>query len=160
MTIRPKIRALIDIFCYLHTTIRRNYMVLFHLFVLLWTTIRPKVRVVIDLFLLFAHNHLTKIYGLVSFILSLCTTIRSKIRVLINLFFYLYTTIQPKLGRGHCYSLIYSFLNSTNILFAIFMAVLPLYFVCSISDSTAFISRPLFSQQYYPYILYTIFMAI
>ena len=55
--------------------------------------------------------------------------------------FYLYTTIRPKLGRAQSYSLIYSFRNCANILFAIFMAVLPLYFVGAISGSTAFISQ-------------------
>ena len=78
------------IFFYLHTTIRPNYMVLFHLFFLQCTTIygyfgiefinftfkgklRPKIRVLINLFFLFVHDHSTKV-------------------------------------RGHSYSLIYSFL--------------------------------------------------
>ena len=182
ITIRPKIRVVIDLFIFhLHTTIRPNYMVVYHLFFLLSMTIRLKIRVVIDLFLSFAHDHSTKIYVLLSFILSLCTIIRTKIRVLIDLFllfrydhltiiydrlsfilflctaiqskirvlitffFYLYTaTIRPKLGRGHSYSLIHSFLIA-NILFAIFMTVLSLYFVRSISGSTVFIFRPLYS---------------
>ena len=127
-------------------------MVPFHLIFLLCTTIRPKIRVLIDLFLLFAHDHSTKIYDRLSFILSLCTTIRSKMIVPVNLFFYLYTTIRPKLGIGYSYSLIYSFLNCANISFAIFMAVLALYFVRCISGSTTFIFLRLYSQQYYPYI--------
>ena len=129
---------------YLHTTIQRNYMVLFHLF-FLCTTIRPKIRVAINFFLSFAHDHSTKIYDRLSFIFSLCTTIRSKISVLNIFFFYLYTTIRLKLGRSHYYSLIYSFLNRANISFAMFMALLPLYFVSSISGSISFIFRPLYS---------------
>ena len=62
--------------------------------------------------------------------------------------------------RDHSYSLIYSFLNCADVLFAIFKAVLPLYFVRSISGSIAFIFRPLYSQQYYPYISYTIFVEL
>ena len=107
------------------------------------TIIQTKIRVLIDLFLLFAYNHSAKIYDRLSFITSLCTIIRSKIRVLISFFFYLYTTIQPRLGRSHSYSLIYYFLNYANISFSIFTAVLPLYFVRSISGSTVFIFHPL-----------------
>ena len=43
-------------FFYLHTTIRKKYMVLFHLIFLLCTTIPPKIRLLIDLFLLCAHD--------------------------------------------------------------------------------------------------------
>ena len=119
--IPPKIRVLIDLFllfvhdhstknqgCHyflsLHTTIRRKYMILFHLFFLcvrpsgqksgftliyflcLCTTIRPKTRVLINLFLIFAHDHSTEICDHLSLILSLCQTIRPKIKALINLF--------------------------------------------------------------------------
>ena len=106
------------------TTIRQKYMIFFHLFFFLCTTIRPKIRLFIDLFLLFTHDHLTKV-------------------------------------RGHSYSLIYSFLNCANnsfaifkavlsyISFALFLAVLPLYFVRYIHSSTN-----------YPYILYTVFIEV
>ena len=70
---------------YFHTTVRPNYMVLFHLFFLLCTTIRPRVRVLSDLFLLFAYDHSTKIYDPLLFFI-LYTTIRPKIGVLIDLF--------------------------------------------------------------------------
>ena len=40
------------------------------------------------------------------------------------------------------------------------MAVLILYFVRSISGNTAFIFRPLYSQQYFTYTSYTIFMEV
>ena len=56
-------------FVHEHTTIRRKYMILFHLFFLLCAIIRPKIRVHTDLFLLLVHDHLTKIYGLLSFFL-------------------------------------------------------------------------------------------
>ena len=58
------------------------------------------------------------------FILSLRTTIQPKARFLINLFFLFLHGHSTKVG-GHSNSLIYSFLNSANISFA----VLPLYFV-------------------------------
>ena len=131
-------------FFYLHTTIRQKYMMLFHFILSFCTTIRPKIKVLIDLCILVAHNHSTKIYDRFSFILSLCTTIRPKIRVFYNLFFLFMHDHSTKV-RGHSYSLIYSFLNCATILFAIFMAVLLLHFVCSISGSTTFIFRLLYS---------------
>ena len=73
----------------------------------------------------------------------LCTTIRSKIRVLINL--YLFVHNYSTKVRSHSYSLIYYFLHCADILFAIFKAVLPLYFVRSVSASSALIFRPLYS---------------
>ena len=109
----------------------------FHLFFLLCTTIRRKIRVIIDLFLSFAQHHSTKIYNRLSFNLSLCMTIRSKIRVLIICFLFVHNHLAKV--KDHSYSLIYSFVNCANILFAIFVAVLPLYFVRSVSGSTAFI---------------------
>ena len=48
--------------------------------------------------------------------------------VLIDLFL-LFAHDHSTKFRGHSYSLIYSFLNCGNILYAIFMPVLPLYFV-------------------------------
>ena len=79
-------------------------------FFYLYTTIRPKYIVLFDLFFL------------------LCMSIRSKIRVFIILFclFVLENSIKT---RNHSYSLIYSFQNCANILYAMFMVVLPLYFV-------------------------------
>ena len=47
--------------------------------------------------------------------------------------------------RGHSYSSIYIFLSCASISFAIFKAVVRLYFVRSISGSTAFTFRPLYS---------------
>ena len=110
-------------------------MILFNLFFLLWTmlpklessliyffylytTIRPKYIVLFDLFFL------------------LCMSIRSKIRVFIILFrlFVLENSIKT---RNHSYFLIYSFQNCANILYAMFMVVLPLYFVHYIDASTA-----------------------
>ena len=86
---------------YLHATIRREYMVLFHVIFLVCSTIEPKIRDITDLFLLDTYDHSTystiHIHACVSIILSLSTTIRPKMRVLI-IFFYLYTTIRPKLG--------------------------------------------------------------
>ena len=117
-------------------------MVHFHLFFPLCMTIWPKVRVLIDLFLLFASDHSTKMYGPLSHILSLSMIIRSKFRVLINLFLLFVHDHSTKI-RGHSYSSIYSFFNCANISYVIFMAVLLLY-----------------SCQYYPYILYAIFMTI
>ena len=91
----------------------------------LHTTIRQKYTIFFHLFFLCARSFLEKLGSSLIY------------------FFCLYTAIQPKLGRGHSYSLIYSFLNCANISFAIFMAVLHLYFVRFISGSTTFIFRPL-----------------
>ena len=123
-------------------------MVLFHLFFLFCTTIRPKIRSLTDLYLLFAHDHSTKIYDPLSVfhLFFLCAQpFDQTLGYSLIYFFHLYTTIQPKLGRGHSNSLIYSFLNCTNISFAIFMTVMPLYYVRSIPGRTAFIFRPLYS---------------
>ena len=120
------------------TTIWPTYTVLFHLFFLLYISIWPKIRVLIDLFLFFPHDHLTKMYGSYSYILSFCTTIQPKIMILIDLFFLLVHNHLTKIrGHSYSYSLIYYFLNCANILCAIFIVVLPLYFVGSIHFSTA-----------------------
>ena len=86
--IRPKVRVLIELFLYVHMTIRPKYMhmVLFHLFFLQRITTRPKIRVLIDLFPLFAHGHSTKLYGPLSSIFSLVHDHSIKTWVLINLF--------------------------------------------------------------------------
>ena len=104
------------------------------------------MRVLIHLFLLFAHDHSTNtwlsfIYSFFSarlfeqklgstlvFFFHLYTTIRPKIRVLINLIFFLVHNHLTKV-RGHSYFLIYYFLNCANIPFAIFKAVLSLYYI-------------------------------
>ena len=105
--------------------------------------VRCSPRVPIDIFHLFPHDHSTKIYGPLSFMLSLCTTIRPKIRVLIDLFF-LFVYDQSTKVMGHSYSAIYSFLNCAYISFAIFITDCP-YISYSISCSSAFIFRPLYS---------------
>ena len=109
MCTRPfdqKLGSSLIYFFFLHTTIRPNYMVLFHLFFLQCTTVRSKIRVLINLFSILVHDHSTKV-------------------------------------RGHSYSLIYYFLNSANISFAIFMA-----------DTAFIIFRALCFKQYCFYISY------
>ena len=122
-------------FVYLYTIIWPKYMVVFHLFFLLFKTIWQKIWVLIDLFLSFAYDHWTKICGLVWYILSLCTAIQPKVMLLINLFI-LFVHDHSTKFRGHSYSLVYYFLNWVNILYAVFMAVLSLYFVHYIHVST------------------------
>ena len=104
-------------FFYLHTTIGPKYMVLLHLFFLLFTTTEPKLR-----------------SSLICFF-YLYTTIQPNYMVLFH-----FTKV-----RCHSYSLIYSFLPFVNISFAIFKAALHSYFVCSVSGSTAFIFCQLYS---------------
>ena len=93
-----------------------------------------------------------------SFIHSLCTTIRPKNRVLINLLFLFVHDHSTKLGV------------TLTLLFILFLDVpifrllyswqiLPLYFHRSVSGSTAFVFRPLYSQQYYPYLSYAVFIG-
>ena len=91
----------------------------------------------------FTNDHSTEIYGCLSFILSLVDDHMTKIRVLINLFISFVHDYLTKI-RVHSYPLIYSFLNCANISYAIFMAALPLYFLCCIH------------VQHYPYILHAI----
>ena len=80
---------------FLHTTIRPNYRVLFHLFFLQCTTIRPTIKVHIDLFF------------------YLHTTIRPNYRVLFHLFYSFFSarSFDQKLGS----SLIYLFHLHTTI---------------------------------------------
>ena len=68
-------------------------------------------------------------------IFSFRTTIRPKIRFLINSIF-LFAHDHSTKVRGDSYSLIYSFINCTNISFALFLAVLPLHFVSYTQSST------------------------
>ena len=96
------------------------------------------------------------------------TTIRQKYIVLFHLFFLFARPFDQELGpslifflfvhdhstnvRSHSHSVIYYFLNCANILFAIFMAVLPLYFVYYVHWSAALIFHTLYSWLYIHYI--------
>ena len=60
----------------------------------------------------------------------------------------------------HSNSSIYYFLSFTNNSYATLMAVVLLYFVRYIHDSTVLIFRTLYSFEYCPYILYAIFIAL
>ena len=115
---------------YLHATIRREYMVLFHVIFLVCSTIEPKIRDITDLFLLDTYDHSTystiHIHACVSIILSLSTTIRPKMRVLIIFFLFVYD--HSTKVRSHSYYLIYTFLDCTIISFAIFMTDTTLIF--------------------------------
>ena len=115
-----KLASSLIYFFYVHTTIRPNYMVLFHLFFLLRTTIRPRLRVLTDLFLLFAHDHSTKIQGPLSFILSFSgQPFYQKLGSALIYFLYLYTTIRQKymvlflfnLSFVHDHSIPHSFIS-------------------------------------------------
>ena len=103
----------------------------------------PKTRILTDLFRLFDQNRWS--FFIYSFFCL--RSLDKKLGFSLIYFFYMYTTIWPKLG-GHYYSLIYSLLTSANILHAIFMAVLPWYFVRYIHESTGL------------YIPYSLFMAV
>ena len=138
MTNRPKNRVLIDLFLlFAHDYLTKMYDPLSFAFFLLCKTIPLKATGLIDLFCLFSLEHSTKLYDPLSVILSLCTTIRPKIRVAIILFFFIHD--HSTKFRCYSYSLIYSFLNCHNISFAIFMAVLPLYFFRSFSGNAVLI---------------------
>ena len=145
-TIRPKIRVCIDLFFYLHTAVRPNYRVLFHLFYSFFTA-RPFDQKLESSLIYFFHLHTTirekYMIFFSSFVLSLCTTIQPKHSVLTNLFLFVHDH-SIKLG-----------VNLT-ILFILFLDVpifpllyswqiLSLYFLRSVSGSTAFIFRRLYS---------------
>ena len=132
------------------------------------------MRVLIHLFLLFAHDHSTKYMALFHLFLLWCTTIRPKVRVHASVFFHLYTTIRPKIRvlinlifflvhnhltkvRGHSYFLIYYFLNCANIPFAIFKAVLSLYYISLYSVRSMHGGC---SKHYCCYISYAMLMSI
>ena len=93
-----------------------------------------------------------------SFIHSLCTTIRPKNRVLINLLFLFVHDHSTKLGVTLTLLFIL-FLDVPIFCLLYSWQILPLYFHHSVSSSTAFIFRPLYSQQYYLYLSYTIFIG-
>ena len=149
ITIRPKIRVVIDlIVSFPHDHSTKIYDLLS--FILhLCTTIRTKIRVLIDLLPLFAYDHSTNLYDdRLSFFLSLCTTILSKIRVLITLLFCLYTTtIWPKLGRG------------SLLVFNLFFPYCQ-YVLCYIYGSTAPIFLTVCFSQYCLYISSTTFTPV
>ena len=66
MCTRPfdqKLGSSLIYFFYFHTTIRPNYMVLFHLFFVQCTIIRSKIRVLVNLFFILVHDHSTKVRG-------------------------------------------------------------------------------------------------
>ena len=60
MTIRPKIRSLIELFLLFANEHFTKIYDLLSFILSLCTTIRPKIKVHIDLFLLFGHDHSTK----------------------------------------------------------------------------------------------------
>ena len=126
-------------FFYLHTTIRPKYMLFIHLFLLFTHDHSTNIYGFLSFILSFTNDHSTEIYGCLSFILSLVDDHMTKIRVLINLFLLFVHDYLTKI-RVHSYTLIYSFLNCANVSYAIFMAALPLYFLCCIH------------VQHYPYI--------
>ena len=79
-----------------------------------------------------------------SFILSLCTTIRPKNRVLINSLFLFVHNLSTKLGVS--LALLFIFFLDVPIFRLLYSwQIPPLYFHCSVSGSTAFIFRPLYS---------------
>ena len=79
-----KLNSSLIYFFHLHATIRPKYLVLFHLFFLLYTTIDQKIGSSLTYFF-YLHTTIPQKYVLLAFILSLCTTIRPKTRVLVNL---------------------------------------------------------------------------
>ena len=83
--------------------------------------------VLFHIFFLFARPFDQKLGSSLIYFFYLYTTIRPKIRVLNNLFLLFVHDHSTK--RDHSYTLIYSVLNCANISFAIFMAILSLYFV-------------------------------
>ena len=141
-------------------TIWQKYMIFFHLFFLCALAFEQKLWSSL-IFFFYLHTIIRKKYMIVFHLLFLCARpFDQKLGSSLLYFSYLYTTtILPKLARAHSYSLVYSFLFA-NISFAIFMAVLPLYFVCYIHSSTTYIFRTLKSWKSCAYISYAIFMAI
>ena len=93
-----------------------------------------------------------------SFILSLCTTIRPKNRVLINLLF-LFVHDHSTKSDVTLTVLFILFLDVPIFRSLYSWQILPLYFHRSVSGSTALIFCLLYSQQYYLYLSYTIFIG-
>ena len=135
-------------------------MIFFHLLFLFARLFKQKLGSSL-IYFFYLHTTIRQKYMIAFHLSLLCARpFDQKLRYSLVVFLYLYTTIRPKLGRSHSYSLIYYFLNYANISFSIFIAVLPLYFVRSVSGSTVFIFHPLQSQQCYSYISYKIFMEV
>ena len=90
--------VLIGLFFYLHTTIQPNHRVLFHLFILQWTTIRPKIGVHIDLFF-YLHTTIRPNYSVLFHLFYSFFSARpfdKKIESSLIYFFRLHTTIRQK----------------------------------------------------------------
>ena len=161
-TIRPKVRVLINLFIlfvhdhltkirvlifYLHTTIRPNYRVFFHLLYSFFSA-QPFDQKLGSSLIYFFHLLTTirqnYMIFFLSFILCLCTTIRPKNRVLINLLFLFVHNHSTKLGVTLTFLFII-FLDVPIFCLLYSWQILPLYFHHSVSSSTAFIFRPLYS---------------
>ena len=116
-------------------TIRPKCIVIFHLFFLLWAAIvrpfRQKLESSLNYFFYLHATIRLKYMILFHIFFSICTTIQPKISLLINLFI-LFVHDHSNKVSCRSYSLIYSFYICANTSYAIFMAVLPLYFVCYI----------------------------
>ena len=159
-----KIKVLNDLFLlFVHDHLTSQVMVLFHLFFLLCRTILPKLgssliyficirrlfdqKLVSSLIFFVCPRLFDQKVGSLLIYFYLYMTIRPKIRVLINFLLLLFIHNHSTKVRSHTLtlSLIYSFLHCADISFPIFKAVLPSYFVCSVSGSGAFIFRPLYS---------------
>ena len=126
----------------MHTTIRPNYRVFFHLFHSFFSA-RPFDQKLRSSLIFFFHLHTTirqKYMIFLSFILSLCRTIRPKNRVLINLLFLFVHNHSTKLGvtLTHLFIL---FLDVLIFSLLYLWQILPLCFHRSVSGSTSFIFR-------------------
>ena len=125
-----------------------------------------KIYGLLSFILSFMYEHSTKNQGPHSFISFICTepfdqNVSSSLIYSLSsgesfdqnlefslMYFYLFAYDYSTNIRSHSYSLIYYFLNCANISYAVFMAVLPLYFVRCIHGRTALIFHTLQSQLY------------
>ena len=132
----------------MHTAIRSNYRVLFHLLYSFFSA-RPFDQKLGSSLIYFFHLHTTiqqkYMIFFLSFILSLCTTIRPKNRVLINLLFLFVHDHLTKLGVTLTL-LVFLFLDVSIFRLLYSWQVLPLYFYRFVSGSTVFIFGPLYSH--------------
>ena len=132
---------------YLHTTIRPNYRVFFHLFHSFFSA-RIFDQKLGSSLTFFFHLHTTiwqkYMIFFLSFILSLYRTIRPKNRVLINLLFLFVHNHSTKLGvtLTHLFVL---FLDVLIFSLLYLWQILPLCFYRSVSGSTSFIFHLLYS---------------
>ena len=93
-----------------------------------------------------------------SFILSLYTAVQPKNKVLINLLFLFGHNYWTKLGVT--LTLLFVLFLDVPIFLSLYSwQILPLHFHRSVTGSTAFIFRPLYSQQYYLYLPYTVLIG-